>query len=357
METSLSLIIARIITTAAKRRASDIHLSLGNKPVIRIDDKIVELESESVIMRDFLKSFISGILDDFQKKTLENEKNISFVYLFQDKIRLRVNIFYQKGSPAISMKLIPLQIPSPEDLGLSKVVQNFIEAEYGLVIVSGPYGSGRTTTAVSLIEEINKRKNKNIITIERPIEYIFTNNKSNIEQREVGSDTLSFVDALKYSRQEDADVLLVGDNDEEGVEQPILEFASGGRLVFYIMEALSAIEAIEKFLGKFEEADETRIRSLFARSLQGVYVQRLVPRIGGGKILAEEILIATQAVKTVIEGGKIQQLENILQTSQAEGMVSLDQSLAKIVRSGDVSLDEAQEYAIDKQNFRTMVNA
>lgn len=357
MDTSISLIIARIIATAAKRRASDIHLSIGNRPIVRIDDNLSELAQENIITKDFINSFIESLLDDFQRKVLEQEKNVSFVYLFEDKIRMRINIFYQKGFPAASMKLIPLKIPSMDDLGLFKSVKSFVNIEYGFVIVGGPYGSGRTTTMASIIEEINKTKSKNIITIEKPIEYIFTNNKSNIEQREVGRDTLNFTEALKYSRQEDVDVLVVGDNDESSVAPLLLEFASGGRLVFYIMDALTATQAIEKFIGKFNTQDQSGVRSLLSRSLQGVHIQRLIPRIGGGKILAQEVLIGNSAVRSIVENGKIQQLESVLQTSQSEGMISLDQSLATLVKGGEVSMDEAREYAIDKQNFNTMVNS
>jgi len=356
MDTSLSLVIARIIATAAKRRASDIHLSIGNKPIVRLDDSLSELSQENIITKDFIAGLIEGMLDDFQRRVLEEKKNISFVYLFEDKIRMRINIFYQRGAPAVSMKLIPLQVPSIQDLGLSKAVLAFTDLEYGLVIISGPYGSGRTTTASAIIEEINKKRSKNIITIEKPIEYIFTNNKSNIEQREIGRDAVSFVEALKYSRQEDVDIMLIGDNDEEGIVPLILEFASSGRLVFYIMDALSSVQTIEKFLGKFGSADQARINTLFSRTLQGIYVQRLVPRVGGGKIAGEEILLANSAVQTVIASGKVQQLESIIQTSQAEGMISLDQSLARAVKNGEVSLEIAQEQAIDKQNLRTMVS-
>lgn len=352
----MSLVIARIITTAAKRRASDIHLSMGNRPIVRVDDNLAELQEESIITKNFISGFLESIVDKYQKEVLEREKNISFVYLFQEKIRLRVNVFYQKGSPAISMKLIPLRVPTLEDLGTSKSVMSFVSAELGLVIITGPYGSGRTTTAAAIIEEINKTRSKNIITIERPIEYIFSNNKSNIEQREIGRDAVSFVDALKYSRQEDADILLVGDTDEPDVAPLVLEFASGGRLMLYIMDALTAVQTIEKFLGKFSHADPARIRSVFSRALQGIYVQRLVPRIGGGKILAEEILLGNAPARAIIEGGKIQQLENILQTSQAEGMMSLDQSLARLVKNGEVAFNEAEGFATDKQNFKTMVN-
>lgn len=357
METSLSLIIARIITNAAKRRASDIHLSAGNRPSIRIDENLVELEQENVITKDFIKKFIESIIDDFQRKVLEEKKNISFVYLFEDKIRLRVNIFFQKGSPAVSMKLIPLKIPTIEDLGLSKSVKAFLESDFGLVIIAGPYGSGRTTTASSFIEEINKKRSKNIVTLEMPIEFIFTNNKSNVEQREIGRDAVSFFDALKYTRQEDVDILLIGDNDEDSIAPLILEFASGGKLVFFIMDALTVTQAIDKFIGKFKEYEEMRARAVFAQCLVGIYAQRLVPRVGGGKVVAEEILIANQAIRNVITEGKIPQLENILQTSQSEGMMSLDQSLARLVKEGEVGLNEAQEHAVDKQNFRSMIRA
>lgn len=356
MQTSLHLVLARIIATSAKRRASDIHFTLGNRPIVRIDDTLTELSQEDMVTEDFIKNFLELTATDEERKELMEKKNTTFVSVFEDKVRMRVNAFFQKGNTAISIKLIPMKIPPLETLGVAKSLESLISLEYGLVIIAGPYNSGRTTTIAALIEEINKKRSKHIVMIQKPIEYVFTNKKSTIEQREVGKDALSFSEALRYSQEEDADIIVMDNTEEKEAVFLLLEFASGGRLVFFVMNALTAIEAIEKIIGSFPSPEQSRVCTLLARTLKCLFTQRLVARIGGGKIVAQEILFGNSAVQTVIEQGKVQQISTIMQTSRTEGMVTLDQSLADLVKTGEVSFEDALAQAIDKQNFKTMIH-
>lgn len=354
MDTALKLVITRIITTAAKRRASDIHFVAGSRPILRIDDELMELKQEEIVTDVFLKKFIDDVADDLQKKTLQKEKSVSFVYVFEDKLRIRVNVYYQKDTFTMSLKLIPLRIPSVRDLGLPKAVAQLAEETRGLIIISGPYGSGKTTTAASLVDEINKTRSENILTIEKPIEYIFFNNKSVVEQREVGRDVNSFFDALRDCEQEDVDVILVGENEDEELIPDILDLALSGRLVFFLMRSITVIQVIEKIFASFPLEQQTRVREMLSSALRGIVVQRLLPRIGGGKAAAFEILLPTPAVISLLREGKFQQLKSVMQTSLDEGMTTLDQSLARLVRSGEVSYSHAVEEAIDKENFSSM---
>lgn len=354
MDTSLSLIITRIITTAAKRRASDIHFSIGSKPILRIDDKLVELSPEDIVTDDFLSKFIDNTVDDYHKKVLEDEKEVSFVYIFEDKVRIRMNVFYQKGTLAVSLKLISLRVPNMNDIGLPRASSQFVEAQHGLIVVSGPYGSGKTTSVAAMVDDINKKRSENIITIEKPIEYIFFNDKSIVEQREVGRDVKTFETALRYCFKEDADVLMIGENDEKIIPL-VLDMASSGRLVFSVFGFLTAVEAIEEIVSAYSGDFQKHGREILAKTLLGVIVQRLLPRVGGGKALAYEVLLNNPAVTTLILDGKIKQIESIIQNSQEEGMISLDQSLAKLVKSGEVLAKAAFDEAIDKQNFKTMI--
>jgi len=354
MDTTLTLIITRIITTAAKRKASDIHFSIGSKPIVRIDDQLVEIDEEEIVTDDFLRKFIDDSIDDYHKKVLEEEKEVSFVYIFEDKVRIRMNVYYQKGALAVSLKLISLRVPSMNDIGLPKIATQFIEAQHGLVIISGPYGSGKTTSAAAMVDAVNKTRSENIITIEKPIEYIFFNDKSIVEQREVGRDARSFVDAMKYCFKEDADVLMVGENDENIVSL-MLDMAASGRLVFSVMGQLSAVEVLEDIISKFSGDSQKHGREILAKVLLGVIVQRLLPRVGGGKVLAYEVLMNSLPAASLILDGKIQQLDSIIQNSQDEGMMSLDQSLVRLVKNGEVSSKVAYDEAHDKQNFKTMI--
>lgn len=354
MKTSLNLIIARILTTAAKRRASDIHFSLGSPPILRIDNNLVELTEENLVTKEFLDELALSILTPRQKEILQKKREVVLTYVFEDKVRLKANIYYQKNSLAVSLKLIPLKIPSLKDLGLPEVLRKFLSGR-GLIIIAGPYGSGKTTTAAALAEEINKTQRVNIITIEKPIEYVFSNNQSVIEQQEVGSDVNSFGEALKNCKDLDIDVLLVGENNEPETIPLIMELVTAGHLVFFIMNAISAIQAIEKFLAVFKPENQKNVAQFLAQSLKIVIVQRLIPRLGGGQVLATEILTVPLAVQSIIRDGKIHQLENVLQTSKQEGMISLDQSLADLVKHGLVSKEAAAKEALDQANFLAMV--
>lgn len=354
MDTSLALIITRIITTAAKRRVSDIHFSIGSRPILRIDDELEEMGQEEIVTDDFLMKFIENTIDDYHKKVLEEEREVSFVYIFEDKVRIRMNVFYQRGTLAVSLKLISLRVPSMKDIGLPDVSSNFVQAQHGLVVVSGPYGSGKTTTVAAMVDDINSARSENIITIEKPIEYIFFNDKSIIEQREVGRDAKTFEDALKYCFKEDVDVLMIGENDEKIIPL-MLDMASSGRLVFSVMGSLTAVEVIEEILSEYNGDKRVHGQEILAKALLGVIVQRLLPRVGGGKILAHEVLMNNQAVSSLILDGRIQQIESIIQNSQEEGMMSLDQSLSQLVKNGEVSSKAAFDEAIDKQNFKTMI--
>jgi len=354
MDTTLTLIVTRIISTAAKRRASDIHFSIGSKPILRIDDQLQEMSEEDIMTEEFLRKFIDNTIDDYHKKVLEDEKEVSFVYIFEDKVRIRMNVFYQKGTLAVSLKLISLRVPSMSDIGLPRITEKFTEAQHGLVIVSGPYGSGKTTSAATMVEEINKKRSENIITKEKPVEYLFFNDKSIVEQREVGRDAKSFQDALKYCFKEDVDVLMIGETDEKIIPL-VLDMAASGRLVFLVMGFLSSVEVIEEILSQYGGDKQKHGREMLAKSLLGVMVQRLLPRVGGGKVLAFEALYNNEAVSSLILDGKIQQIETVIQNSQAEGMTSLDQSLAQLVKSAEVSQKTAYDEAYDKQNFKTMI--
>ncbi len=357
MEATLNIIINNILTAAAKRKASTVHLTVGAYPALRIDEELVELKDEQIVTNDFVKKLANDWLNNDQKKQLEHEKEIIFVKEVAERFRIKVNFFFQKSFLSASLRLIPAQIPPLINLGLPKSVYSLMDKKAGLIIVAGPYGSGRTTTIAAMVEEINKSRKENIITIEKPIEYLFTNQSSLIEQREVGQDTNSFTDALQYAQQADIDVIAIGVNSEAGVIPLVLEFANSGRLAIMAMDTNSAIQSTEEILASFPPADKSRAQLLLAESLLAIIVQRLVPRAGGGLVLAAEVLIATEAVQSLIQEGRIKQINTILQSSRAEGMLSLDQSLAELVKSGEVLIDQAIEHTTDPENFRAMAKS
>ncbi|OGY42863.1 MAG: hypothetical protein A2729_03035 [Candidatus Buchananbacteria bacterium RIFCSPHIGHO2_01_FULL_39_14] len=351
MDSSINVIINNILTTAAKRKASYIHLTVGAYPALRIDDQLVELKDEAVVINDLIKKLADGWLEEDQKKELTQNKEMILVKEIDKKFRLKIHFFFQKGNLSAIIHLISSQIPPLANLGLPKSITGLVEKKSGLIIIAGSYGSGKTTTVSALIEEINKNRKVNIVTIEKPTEYIFTNQQSIVEQRQVGTDVVSFKAALDSVQKTDIDVVCVSENNEADVIPLVLEVAVSGRLVILTMTTLSAVQTLEEILASFKSQEKNRALTLVADSLLAVIVQRLVPKVGGGLILAAEILFGTEAVQSLIREGKVKQITTVLQSSRAEGMISLDQSLAELVKNGVVQAEEAEKYALDPEIF------
>jgi len=353
-DTGSQLTFKRILSTVAEYKASDLHLTVSNPPILRVDTKLVPLEKESVVTPDFVEAALSTLLNDEQKNILEKEKEIVFAYSLEDRARFRVTIFYQKGYPSISFHYIDEKIKTLKELGLPPVVERFTRVKKGLVIMSGPLGSGRTATLVSIINTINNARSEYILTIENPIEYLFVNNKSIIEQREVGRDTPSMADGLKTVMQEDVDVVMVSDLNSAEVIKEVMNIADSGRVVYASINADSVVKSIEKMVNLFSPDEQKQIKSSLADNLEGVVCQRLLPRVGGGRIVVAEVLVPTEPVRNVIKEGVYYQVNNIIQTSREEGMVSLDKLLAELVKTGEILIEEAIANAQDPQSLRLM---
>lgn len=355
METSEKIVLDKILSTGAEYKASDFHLTVGNPPILRVDGKLIPLTNEPVITPDFMKSVVDSLLDDNQKKILEEQKEIVLAYTMPNKSRFKISIFFQKGYLAASLRLINPKIKTLKELGLPAVIDQFARLEKGLVIITGPFGSGRTATLAAILNEINRTRAEHIITIEKPIEYVYTNNKSIIEQREVGKDTRSFAQALNTASHEDVDVIYVSEMEEEETVEAVLNVAESSRLVITSMNTDSVFRTIEKILAFFPEERQEQARMQLAGVIEGIISQRLLPRVGGGRIAVAEVIVPNDAIRAVIREGALYQINNILQTSREEGMISLDHSLAELVRTGEILMDEALANAHDKQNFKMMV--
>ncbi len=352
MSATETLLINKILNLAAERRASDVHLTVGNYPVLRIDGKLITLTDEAVLTPDFLWGMADSFLNEVDKKTLELNRELLTVYSWANRARFRARIFFQKGYVAISLRLIPQLIRSPKDLGLPEVILQAITQEKGLIIVSGPFGSGRTSTVASLLETLNRNKGLHIQTLEKPIEYLLANNQSIIEQREIGKDTASFKQGLLDILDEDVDVVVLSAVNEDGLEELILEAAESGKLMIAIMDADTVISALERFISNISPDRRAWGQSVLAQVLLAVVAQRLLARVGGGLRLACEVLTSTSAVQSIIKENRLSQLNSILQTSREEGMMNLDKALLELVRLGEVNANEAAEQAIDKEAFK-----
>ncbi|MFC1613362.1 type IV pilus twitching motility protein PilT [Patescibacteria group bacterium] len=356
MEATQTIIINRIITVALKRQASDLHLSVGNNPVLRVDNKLHILSDEDIITANFLNNLAKSFFSDSVQKELEEKREVTIVHNYGNNIRFRINGFYQKNFLNFSFRFIQPVLPLFKDLGLPTAVQNLTRLKSGLIIVAGGYDAGRTTTVFSFLEEINRNQSRYILTIEKPVEFLMSSNKSIIAQRNIPTDVRNYQDAIAYCEKEDVDVIMIDKIDSSpDTLMRIFELSLSGKLIISIMNGRTVVGVIEKILSQFQEKELDRVRLLLANCIECILMQKLVPRIGGGRILIPEILLATSPVKAIIKDDKIYQINNILQTSREEGMMGIDISLAERVSTGEIDVKEALNYANDKDNFKNLM--
>jgi twitching motility protein PilT len=339
-----SILLNRILTEAAKKNAASLHLIVGSLPMMRINNELIAIENENIVTAEMMDKIINSFITEEERDALQRDKEIVFVKEFGGSFRFRVNIFYQKKMPSISFHYIPDVTKSLSDLELPKPLSNLVKMNSGLFIVAGSYNSGKTTTAAAIVEEVNRTYKKNIITIEDPIEFLFISKKSLISQRQVGRDVKSVVQGIEHCLDEDADLVYIGEIKKEfdSAIPLILELAAGNSLVILEINADSSIRTVEKILTSFSsKTSPEAARFSLADVLLGIIVQRLIPKRGGGLVLAAEVLLATGAVKSLIREGKVYQLESVIQTSRREGMVSMSKVIEELVRDGVIKREDA----------------
>lgn len=338
-----SIFLNRILIEAAKKNASNLHLTVGSAPMMRINDKLVPMEGEDLIVGDLMEKLIDVFTTEEERKKIKEEKEIILVKTFAGNFRFRINIFYQKDMPALSFRSIPNNIKGITDLNLPKFLNNLTKIDSGLFIVAGPQLSGRTTTAMAIVEEVNKNCAKRVVTIEDPIEWMFVSKKSIVEQRQVGRDVKSVTAGIQYCLDEDADLVYISEikREFELVIESIMELAAGNSLVILEINSDSVIRVTEKILDALRERMPVEsARYTLADMLVGVMVQKLLPRSGGGMVMANEILLVNSAVKSLIREGRIYQFESVMQTSRKEGMISMEKSIEELIKTGEVKPED-----------------
>ncbi|USN53717.1 MAG: PilT/PilU family type 4a pilus ATPase [Candidatus Nomurabacteria bacterium] len=348
MPSSDTIAIQKILASAADYGASDIHIVPGNPPTLRVDGKLVPLENEVVVTPDLMTALEELLLTPEQRERFHADKELVTATSLENRQRFKASFFYQKGLPASSLRLIASRPKSVRDLGLPDNIEDLARLSSGLVVISGPYGSGRSSTVSALLQTINQQRAAHVVTIEWPIEHLFVNEKSMIEQREVGRDTQSFTKAIETATREDVDVVMVSEMEDPNVVQSVLQIASTDRLVVSMLLADSVPQTVEKILDAYPAEEQEQARRIFAEHLGGIVCQRLLPRVGGGRIVVAEILLPTDPVRALIRDGQIGQLKTMLQSSQEEGLVSFDRYLAALVRNGEILVDDALANANDR---------
>ena len=341
--------IQELLSLTIKNKASDLHLMVGVAPTFRIDGALGSLTTTSVLKAAEIEEMVFSLLTPEQKELFLTNKELDFSFGFseipdQELGRFRANIYFQRGTVSAVMRFLAPSVRSIEELGLPKVCHSFSSLRQGFVIVAGPTGHGKSTTLAAILNEINMKRSEHILTIEDPIEFVYPKGSSIISQREMGTDTHSWSMALRSSLREDPDVVLVGEMRDPETMQAAITLAETGHLVFSTLHTNSAAQSIDRIVDSFPSDQRSQIRIQLAATLKGIISQRLLPKIGGGRVPAVEIMLGTSAVASNIRDGKSHLIDSVIQTSKDMGMATLDESLANLVRSGVISLEDAKSY-------------
>jgi twitching motility protein PilT len=322
-------------------RGTDLLITPSSPARVRVDGALVPIKGAPVLRAQDCADMIQGLLSEDLQAKLHEERDLDLSFAYADTHRFRANCFYRSGELAISIRAIPLAVPTPEELGLPAVLEAACDFKQGFVLVTGPTGSGKSTTLASMIEHINARRPVHILTIEDPIEYTHRHRVAAIDQREVGVDTQSFARALRSALREDPDVILVGEMRDPETIQFALTLAETGHLVFATLHTNDASQSLDRISDVFPPERQTQIRVQLSASLAAVVSQRLLPRIGGGLVAAFELLVANDAVRNLIREGRTHQLRNVIRSGRAEGMITLESALNELVADGRVSYEDA----------------
>jgi twitching motility protein PilT len=346
--------IHELLLLCIKKRASDLHLTENEPPILRIDGKLHRTEL-TVMNRDTLKKMIYGVLTDSQKEMFERDLELDFSLALAGLDRFRVNVHMQKGSVEAAFRRIPLEIPSIEQLGLPPVVLDLGRKPNGLVLVTGPTGVGKTTTLAAIIDMVNNERECLMMTIEDPIEFIHTNKKSVIKQREVYSDTHSFADALRHCLRQDPNIIVVGEMRDLETISTTLTAAETGHLVFATLHTPDAPQTIERIIDVFPPYQQAQVKLQLADCLQGVVSQLLVPHASGqGRVLVTEIMVATPGIRNLIREQEIEQIPTLMQTGSQYGMRTMDRNLKEFYQKGLITLDAAMSKVKNPDEFRQL---
>lgn len=347
--------IEDLILIVAKEGASDLHLTVGRHPTIRVSGDLIPIVKKPILTPEDTLGIAMEILNDENKKIFLEQREVDFSYNPTAEIRFRGNAFFQRGLVGVALRLIPMKIRTPKELGLPDRLLDFINKKQGFFLVVGPVGVGKSTTLASLIDHINRERAEHIITIEDPVEYLFQGERSIIDQREVRFDTKNFYTALRSMFRQDVNVAMVGEMRNPETISMAVTAAETGHLVLSTLHTNSASQTIDRIIDSFPGSQQHQIRIQLAGSLIGIFSQRLIPRVSGGLIPAYELLVNNDAVANLIREGRSAEIDVLIETGTQEGMVDLNRSLAELVRNGEITADSAFRFSLNPDGLTKLI--
>ena len=352
----MNLDFSEILLEVVRRKASDLHLTAGAPPMLRVRGSLVPVEGVQRLTATDTREIVYAILNSSQRQRLETDWQIDFAYSIPGHARFRVNAYFQRGTIGAAFRLIPAETVPIEKLGLPLVVREFASKPRGIILVTGPTGSGKSTTLASIINEINETRDEHIMTIEDPIEFLHRHKKCIINQRELGGDAQSFAMALKAALRQDPDVILVGEMRDMETIGTALTAAETGHLVFATLHTQDAPQTVDRIIDVFPPAQQGQVRAQLAIGLQGIVTQTLIPTADGiGRCVAAEVLVPTPGVRNLIREGKTHQIYSLIQTGAAHGMQTMDTSLAGLVRAGKITQEVAETRSSNVEELRKLI--
>jgi len=348
-------ILQALLGIVVKEQASDLHLSASRYPTLRIAGALTPLTQQPMLTPDITEGLARSLLTEKQWERFSVERELDLSYTFGEQGRFRVNIFYQRNFVGAALRMIPAKIRTLQELQLPETLADFARREQGFFLVVGPTGHGKSTTLAALVDIVNHERAEHIITVEDPIEYFFTQDKSIIDQRAVGQDTHSFASALRAMFREDVNIAMIGEMRDQETMAAAVTAAETGHLIFSSLHTNSASQTIDRIIDSFAAEQQNQIRMQLSSTLLGIFSQRLVPRVSGGLIPAYELLIANTAVRNLIRENKTYEIDLVVETSSEDGMVSLNQSLADLVRQGEIAMEAAIAHSYHPHELQTLL--